>query len=132
MLSSAMREISPERLMQFTFGFAPPLMIETAIRYGVFDILDKGAKTLDILCAETGTSLRGLRTVLNALVGLDVLTKDETGRYALTEESAAFLVSGKPTYHGAFFLLTREPMLSSWGKLHDVVKSGRPTHHINR
>lgn len=132
MLSSAMPEISPERLMQFTFGFAPPLMIETAIRYGIFDILDKGAKTLDILCAETSTSVRGLRTVLNALVGLDVLTKDEAGRYALTEESATFLVSGKPTYHGAFFLLTREPMLSSWGKLHDVVKSGRPTHHINR
>jgi hypothetical protein len=127
-----MPEISPERLMQFTFDFAPPLMIETAIRYGVFDILDKGAKTLDILCAETSTSPRGLRTVLNALVGLDVLAKDEAGRYALTEESATFLVSGKPTYHGAFFLPTREPMLSSWGKLHDVVKSGRPTHHINR
>jgi 2-polyprenyl-3-methyl-5-hydroxy-6-metoxy-1,4-benzoquinol methylase len=132
MLSSAMQQISPDRLMQFTFGFAPPLMIETAIRYGVFDILDKGAKTLEILCAETSTWPRGLRTVLNALVSLDVLAKDETGRYALTEESATFLVSGKPTYHGAFFLLTREPMLSSWGKLHDVVKSGRPAHHINR
>jgi ubiquinone/menaquinone biosynthesis C-methylase UbiE len=125
-------QISPERLMQFTFGFAPPLMIEVAIRYGVFDTLDKGAKTLDVLCAETNTSLRGLRTVLNALVGLDVLSKDAAGRYALTEESATFLVTGKPTYHGAFFLLTSEPMLSSWGKLHEVIRSGRPTHHINR
>ena len=40
------------------FGFAPPLMIETAIRYGVFDILDRGAKAIDALCAETGASLR--------------------------------------------------------------------------
>src|SRR5215510_4534302 len=128
----ATQQISPERLMQFTFGFAPPLMVETAIRHGVFDILDKAAKTLDALCAETGASPRGLRTVLNALVGLDVLAKDEAGRYALTEESATFLVSGKSTYHGAFFLLTREPMLSSWGHLHEVVRSGRPAHHINR
>src|SRR5262249_19458515 len=117
--------------MQFTFGFAPPLMIETAIRHGVFDALNKGAKTLDSLCAETGTSRRGLRMVLNALVGLDVLSKDEAGRYALTEESATFLVTGKPTYHGAVFLLTRERMLASWGELHEVVRGGRPTHHIN-
>ena len=132
MSSSVAPLVSPERLMQFTFGFAPPLMIETAIRFGIFDILDKSPKTVDALCAETGTSPRGLRMMLNALVGLDVLSKDEAGRYALTEESATFLVTGKPTYHGAFFLLTREPMLSSWGKLHDVIKCGRTTHHINQ
>lgn len=118
--------------MQFTFGFAPPLMIETALRYGVFDILDKGAKLLDALCTETGTSPRGLRMVLDALVGLAVLSKDDAGHYALTGESATFLVTGKPTYHGAFFLLTKEPMLSSWSKLDEVVKSGRPAQHINR
>jgi ubiquinone/menaquinone biosynthesis C-methylase UbiE len=129
---SAMPQISPERLMQFTFGFAPPLLIETAIRYRIFDILDKGARTLDALCAETGTSPRGLRTVLNALVGLDVLSKDDAGRYALTEEAAAFLVTGKPTYHGAFFLLTREPMLTSWGQLHEVIRTGQPACHINQ
>src|SRR5262249_47278502 len=113
MSPTAMLQISPERLMQFTFGFAAPLMIETAIRHGVLDILHKGAKSLEALCAETGASPRGLRTVLNALVGLDVLSKDDAGRYMLTEESATFLVTDKPTYHGAFFLLTREPMLSS-------------------
>jgi predicted O-methyltransferase YrrM len=127
-----MQQISPQRLMQFTFGFAPPLMIETAIRYRIFDILDNGARTLDALCAETGTSPRGLRAVLNALVGLDVLSKDNAGRYALTEEAAAFLVTGKPTYHGAFFLLTTERMLASWGQLHEVVRTGRPAYHINQ
>jgi 2-polyprenyl-3-methyl-5-hydroxy-6-metoxy-1,4-benzoquinol methylase len=132
MLPSATLQVSPERLMQFTFGFAPPLMIETALRYGVFDILDRGAKSLEALCVETGTSPRGLRMILDALVGLDLLTKDDAGHYALTEESGTFLVAGKPTYHGAFFLLTKEPMLSSWAKLEEAVKSGRPAHHINQ
>jgi hypothetical protein len=132
MLSSATLQVSPERLMQFTFGFAPPLMIETALRYGVFDILDKGARSLEALCVETGTSPRGLRMILDALVGLDVLSKDDAGHYALTEESATFLVTGKSTYHGAFFLLTKEPMISSWGELEEAVRSGRPAHHINR
>lgn len=124
--------ITPERLMQFTFGFAPPLIIEVALRYHVFDTLDGGPRTLDALCAETRTSPRGLRGLLNALVGLELLTKDAAGRYTLTPESATFLVRGQPTFHGAFFLLTSEPMLSAWRQLHEIVRSGRPVQQINR
>ena len=29
---------TPERLMQFVFGFAPPMIIETALRLDVFDM----------------------------------------------------------------------------------------------
>ncbi len=82
--------VTPERLMQFTFGFAPPLIIEAAIRHRVFDVLDAGAKTADTVCAETRTSERGMGALLNALVGLELLAKDHEGRYALTAESATF------------------------------------------
>src|SRR5215813_8524148 len=70
-------EPTPERLMQFTFGFAPPLIIEAAIRHRVFDLLDEGAETIDQLCAQTRTSARGLRALLNALVGLELLRSEE-------------------------------------------------------
>ena len=66
--------------------------------------------------------------VLNALVGLSLLSKDKFGFYALTDESATFLASGKPTFHGAFFLLT----CSQWVKLHEIVRIGEPRHHINQ
>ena len=132
MATASATQVTPERIMQFTFGFAPPLIIEAAMRHRVFDALDEGAKTIETLCAETQTSLRGLRALLNALVGLELLAKDDGGRYALTPESAAFLVRGKPAFHGAFFLLTSERMLSEWAKLHDIVRSGRPEKHINR
>jgi SAM-dependent methyltransferase len=68
---------------------------------------------------------------MNVLVGLELLTRDDEGRYALTAESATFLVSGKPTFCGAFFLLTSDPMLSEWRKLHEIVRSGRPEKNIN-
>jgi SAM-dependent methyltransferase len=132
MPSASVTQLTPERLMQFTFGYAPALIIETAIRHRVFDLLEQGVGTIEKLCDETRTSPRGLRILLNALVGLDLLAKDEKGRYALTPESATFLVSGKSSFHGAFFLLTSEPMLPAWGKLHEVVRTGRPAHHINR
>jgi hypothetical protein len=123
--------VTPERLMQFTFGFAPPLVIEAAIRHGVFELLDAGTKTVDQVCAETRTSERGMRALLNALVGLELLVKDRQEGYALTAESATFLVRGKPSFHGAFFLLTSEAMLPGWRNLYEIVRTGRPAQQIN-
>jgi SAM-dependent methyltransferase len=123
--------VTPERLMQFTFGFAPPLVIEAALRHGVFELLDAGAKSADQVCAETRTSERGMRAVLNALVGLGLLVKDPEGGYALTAESATFLVRGKPGFHGAFFLLTSGAMLPGWRNLYEIVRTGRPAQQIN-
>jgi hypothetical protein len=36
MAIDATTQLTPERLMQFTFGFAPPLIIEAGIRNRVF------------------------------------------------------------------------------------------------
>jgi methyltransferase family protein len=123
--------VTPERLMQFTFGFAPPLVIEAGLRHGVFELLNSGAKTVDQVCAETHTSERGMRALLNALVGLELLIKDLRGGYALTDESATFLLRGKPSFHGAFFLLTSEAMLPGWRNLYEIVRTGRPAQQIN-
>jgi 2-polyprenyl-3-methyl-5-hydroxy-6-metoxy-1,4-benzoquinol methylase len=131
MTFTAPSRLTPERLMGFTFGFAPPAIIETGLRLGIFDLLDNGAKPIGEIAACSGASARGLRIVLNALVGLDLLAKDRLEHYSLTPESAQFLVSGKPTFHGAFFMLTSERMLAEWSKLCSVVRNGRPTHRIN-
>src|SRR5262252_2008286 len=123
--------VTPERLMQFTFGFAPPLVIEAAIRHGVFDKLDSGTRTVEQICTETRTSERGMRMLLNALVGLELLVKNADGAFALTSESDTFLVRGKPSFHGAFFLLTSGRMLPGWRNLYEIVRTGRPAQQIN-
>jgi Dimerisation domain len=96
-------EVTPDRIFQLSFGYAPPLIIETAVRHGIFDALSDGSKNLDEVSAKTGASLRGLRAVMNALTALDFLAKDQHGRYSLTPESEKFLVTGKPTFMGGFF-----------------------------
>jgi hypothetical protein len=123
--------ITPERLMQFTFGFAPPLVIEAAIRHGVFDLLDMGPATVEQVRAGTRTSERGMRALLNSLVGLELLVKNPDGAYELTDESAMFLVRGKASFHGAFFLLTSVSMLSGWRNLYEIVRTGHPAKQIN-
>ena len=48
--------VTPERIYQFAFGYAPPLVLEAAIRHHVFDVLDSGPKSLDEIQAATGAS----------------------------------------------------------------------------
>jgi 3-hydroxy-5-methyl-1-naphthoate 3-O-methyltransferase len=98
MTTSVVAPVTPERIMQFAWGFVPPLVLEAAIRHRVFDVLDNGPKTLSQVQHESGASERGLSAVMNVLVGLDFLAKDKQGRFSLTPESAAFLVSTKPGF----------------------------------
>ena len=39
--------VTPERLMQFGFAYAPPLIIGAAVANKVFDTLASGAKNLE-------------------------------------------------------------------------------------
>ncbi|MBV9851433.1 MAG: methyltransferase domain-containing protein [Armatimonadetes bacterium] len=118
--------------MQFAFGYAPPLMIEAAVRHRVFDVLDAGPRTVAEVSAETGASERGLRAVMNALVGLGLLAKDDAGRYTLTPESAAFLVSGKPGFFGGLFRHTTSQLLPPWMQMTEIVRTGRPAMAVNQ
>jgi DNA-binding IclR family transcriptional regulator len=69
---------------------------------------------LQELSARTGASVRGLRALLNALLGFEFLSKNGDGRYALTPESATFLVRNKPAYRGDFSPLCQESFSVGW------------------
>src|SRR5208283_5636572 len=132
MSASSQSQITPERIMQLVWGYAPPLILEAAIRHGVFDVLDSGAKTVEGVEDATGASARGLTALMNALVGLSLLTKDLQGRYALTPESAAFLVSTKPGFQGGMILHCSEQLIPKWLRLNEVVATGRPVEAVNQ
>ncbi len=69
----------PERLTQFAFGFAPPLLLQTAVELQIFDLIDGSPTSLEELSSKTGASFRGLRALLNALVGLNFSEKTMPG-----------------------------------------------------
>jgi ubiquinone/menaquinone biosynthesis C-methylase UbiE len=123
--------VTPERIYQFAFAYAPPLVLEAAIRHHVFDVLDNGPQTLQEVQAATGASKRGLSAVLNFLVGFDFLRK-EGDKFALAPESAAFLVSTKPGFQGGLIRHTSEQLLPKWLKLNEIVATGRPAAAVNQ
>ena len=125
-------QVTPERLMQFGFAYAPPLIIGAAASNKVFDSLQSGAKTVEEVSQETGASTRGLRAIMGALVGLQLIKKDRYQKYSLTPESEAFLVSNKPGALAGFFSLNVTQLVSKWLQLSDVVRSGRPAQTVNQ
>ncbi len=125
------KSVTPERLLQMSWAFAPPLLIEAAVKNGVFDRLDAGPKTLRELAAATGASERGLRALCDALVAIQLLER-RGDRYELTPESSTFLVSTKPAYHGALLSHVSEQVLPHWLRLAESVRTGRPDEAVNR
>ena len=117
--------------MQMAWGYAPPLILETAVHYRVFDLLDERPQTAEELAIRAGASLRGLTAVLDALVGLEFL-KRRANRYLLTAESSMFLVSSKPAYHGAYFMHMTRQLIPRWLHLAEAVRTGRPLHAANQ
>jgi ubiquinone/menaquinone biosynthesis C-methylase UbiE len=124
--------VTPERIMQFAWGYVPPLLLEAAIRHRIFDLLDAGPKTVLQIKKETGASERGLSAVMNALVGLDFLAKDKQGYFSLTPESSTFLVSSKPGFIGGMIRHGSEQLIPKWLKLNKIVMTGEPDAAVNK
>ena len=129
---------TPETLSQLTSGLAP-LIVGAAVQHRVFDLLEQGPKTLEQVVSESGASLRGIRAVMNALIGLKFLRKDD-GRYALTPQSAAFLVRGKPQFLGDQLSDMQNKWHAAapetgrwrmWLDINDVVRTGKPAAPVN-
>jgi ubiquinone/menaquinone biosynthesis C-methylase UbiE len=123
--------VTPDRIMMLAWGYAPPLMLEAAIRHGVFDLLDKGPLPLADVAAKTGASVRGLRALMNGLVGVGLLSK-AGDQYSLTPESSTFLVSAKPSFAGGILKHVSRQLIPRWLELTDIVGTGRPAQAVNQ
>lgn len=126
------QKLTPQRIMQLAWGYAMPLAIEAAVKHRVFDVLDGGGKTVEQVAEQTGASVRGLRALMNMLVSIELLSKDGQQRYALTPESATFLVSTKPSFQGGIFKHISTQLIPKWMQLEQIVRSGKPAAAVNQ
>src|ERR1700730_10673509 len=111
------KQVTPERLMELSFAYAPPLIISAGVSNKVFDSLEGGAKTPGQVAEETGASARALGILMNPLVCLGVLKKGRQGKCYIKPESAAFLLSKKPGTHAGFFGTIAPQLISRWLRL---------------
>ncbi len=116
---------TPDRLLQFAWGYAAPIIIQVALECRIFDRLEPKPQTVRELAESSGASVRGLTALLNALVGLELLQR-RGDRYSLTPESAAFLVSSEATCYGGLFRHMTSQLIPHWLRLGEAVETGRP------
>ena len=116
--------------MQFAWGYAPTVIVASAVKHRLFDLLDNGPKTVDQLVKESGASRRGVVALVDALTGLQLLAKSGD-RFSLSPEAAAFLVSTKPGFFGAIFRHQVDDILPKWLELDEVVRTGKPAQAVN-
>jgi ubiquinone/menaquinone biosynthesis C-methylase UbiE len=106
------RRPSPERYLEAIGGYQRTWAMKAALELDVFTAIGEGASDLERIAKTVGAAPRGVRALVNYLVGLGFLTKtDET--YALTPDSAAFLDRRSPTFLGDTALFYASPFLLS-------------------
>ena len=118
----------PERLQQMHFSFAAERVLSTSLKFDVFSHIAAGKKTAGEIAAAAGASARGIRMLLDALVGVELLAKRE-GRYEIAPEMARYLVRESPEYMGTF--LATDNLWAAWGHLADAVREGKPQRSVS-
>jgi hypothetical protein len=116
--------ISADRLVAIAYGFRSAKTLMSAVELGVFTALADGPLTADKLRERIGLAERCTLDFLDALVGLDVLQRDQSATYSNTPESHRFFDRGNPDYIGTLLehLSTRE--YGIWGKLTAALQNG--------
>lgn len=122
---------TPDRVLQLAWGYAPTLIIEAAVQNRLFDVLVDGPLGVYEMARRSGASVRGVRAVADALVGLQLLTR-VGGAYALTLESDTYLVSQRPASLAPFFKHMGRQLLPGWSELPRIMRSGQPASAVNR
>ena len=111
-------------LSRLASGHAEARVVQTAVSLGVFDIIGNRGSEAVAVAASIKADPRATELLLNALVALGLLKK-ENSRFSLTEVSAAYLVRDSAEFFGDMILFDAS-LWDCWGDLEKAVRSGRP------
>ncbi len=115
--------------MRLLGDFANSQILDAAIEYDFFSIIDQGFHSAADVARQAGTDPRATRIVLDSLLALALVAKRD-GAYYLTPITATFLVRGKASYAGDF----RHVALALWdgmAHLKESLKTGKPLSRLD-
>lgn len=116
------RPLPLAELFQLGYYWETKILL-TAVTLDLFTALDSSPSTAADAAEKIGADPRALGLLMNALVAMGVLTKEEE-RYANTEVAQGSLVRGRPSYVGDLLLL-HDAEWTNWAKLEQAVRTGR-------
>ncbi len=122
------RKISAPSLFQLGYYWEAKIFL-TSVKLDLYTPLAKGPKTAKNLAGLIEADTDALTRLLDALVSIGLLRR-EGDAYANIPELAEFLAKTSRFYMGELMLL-QDAEWDHWGKLEDIIKTGKPTVQDN-
>ena len=116
------RELSLAEIFQLGYYWETKILL-TAVKLDLFSTLNGTACTSSQIAERLTLNHRAVSLLLNALVAMRVLKKDED-RFMNTDVAQKHLVKMNKDYIGHLLLL-HDAEWMNWGKLEETVRSGR-------
>src|SRR6185295_9200944 len=121
--------VTPMKFMNDLWSARVALTLIAAIELDVFTTIAQGNRTAADVAGAIKAPKRGVEHLLDALVGMEYLTKRGT-QYGLTPVADTFLVRTKPSFIGAMADEVRITM-PGWQQLAEVVRTGKSAAGID-
>ena len=115
------RELSLADIFQIGYYWETKILL-TAVQLDLFSVLKGEALTIHQMVEIRGLNPRALELVMNALVAMRVVTKQEK-MYANTAVAERYLVQSSPEYVGHLLTLHNAEW-NHWGQLEQAVNTG--------
>ncbi|HHT9137429.1 MAG TPA: methyltransferase [Candidatus Wunengus sp. YC60] len=110
-------------IFQLSFGYWKSCILFTATEFDIFNLISKGKVTAKDISQSIHTNERATEMLLNALVSLELLTK-QANSYHNTPISNLHLIKGKPHYLGDFIHHAHN-IMENWTMLRETVETGK-------
>jgi acetylserotonin N-methyltransferase len=114
----------PAPILDLLEAFRRSKTMFAAVELGVFDSLAGGPQTLAQLATKLNASVDALERLLDACVGLGLLSRDRRG-YANTPAAETYLCSASPRRLTGYIHFSNGPMWKLWTQLADAVREGK-------
>ena len=115
------RELSLADIFQIGYYWETKILL-TAVQLDLFSVLKGDSLTVNQIAEARGLNTRALELVMNALVAMRVVTKEEK-IYTNTAVAERYLVQSSPEYVGHLLTL-HDAEWKHWGGLEQAVKTG--------
>jgi len=116
--------IDPSPVVDLLYAFRGSKVMFTAVRMGVFDRLEQSPATVSVLAAELDANVDALERLLDACVGLGLLSRGDDSRYSNTGLASAYLCRSAPGTLAGYVLFSDQALYPMWGQLEQAVREG--------
>lgn len=118
------REVSLGELLQISSSYWKSSTVHCGVKLDIFTHLGSNKLSAKGVAEKIGANVRGVETLLNALVSMHLLEKEED-KYRNTLFSSQYLVKGEPKYSG-YIIMHHFHLVDAWAQLDKSVMSGSP------